>query len=284
MLRFYIMKKIFFILAIILGCSFVAYANNYTQDELIEIDICRAKGTSACYEEIFYKVDNDWARLNYGFALLNEKRIDDAKIEFQNIVNNGENIQIVNQAKAFLSRIEKMEENMRFADYADEGDYLSDLDITAKWRDPNRIKVYIHEQSGKEYLFEEAISTWNNAVSELGFKFVDSADQADIQCYFVHSFSDMKAGVTQFPRGRTIIQGSNYMNPPVIVKIAQQTPSGRVYTETELLSIILHELGHAFGIHGHSKNKNDIMFYSTETYQNTNISNRDINTLSEIYK
>ncbi len=282
MLRFYIMKKIFFILAIILGCSFVAYANNYTQDELIEIDICRAKGTSACYEEIFYKVDNDWARLNYGFALLNEKRIDDAKIEFQNIVNNGENAQIVNQAKTFLNRIEKLEENMRFADYADEGDYLSDLDITSRWQYPNRLKIYIHEYSGQEYLFEEAFSIWNAAVSELGFSYVDSPEKADIQCYFIQGFGDSKAGVTQY--SRRIINGKMYIVSPVVVKIAKQDSRGRAFTENELLSIILHELGHAFGISGHSKNKNDIMYFSTETYQNTNISNRDINTLSEIYK
>lgn len=277
------MKKLLITLTILLSSTLFVQANEmYDKEAMIEIDICRAKGTSECFENIFYKADNDWARLNYGVALLKEKRIDDAKIEFQNIINNSSNGQIVTQAQSFLTKIEKLEEEMRYADYADEGNYLSDLMVTSRWQYPNRLKIYIYEYTGNEYLFEEAFSIWNDAVSDLGFSFVDSPEKADIECYFVNGFSGNHVGLTSFRK--RIINGKSYFVPPVSVKIAQQDSSGRKFTENELLSIILHELGHAFGISGHSKNKNDIMYYSTETYQNTNISDRDVNTLKEIYK
>ena len=62
-------------------------------------------------------------------------------------------------------------------------------------------------------------------------------------------------------------------------------PMNRKYTKDELYSIILHEIGHAIGLSGHSKSKGDIMFFSTATYLNGEgiISNRDKNTVKKIY-
>ncbi len=49
------------------------------------------------------------------------------------------------------------------------------------------------------------------------------------------------------------------------------------------LSAILHELGHAFGIWGHSQNPNDALYFS-QVRDTPPISERDINTLKKIYQ
>lgn len=60
------------------------------------------------------------------------------------------------------------------------------------------------------------------------------------------------------------------------------------------ITVVLHELGHAFGIRGHSKNPNDIMYYAVDTWAlmsknkralkiPKHLTYRDVNTLYMIY-
>ena len=67
------------------------------------------------------------------------------------------------------------------------------------------------------------------------------------------------------------------------IKISLCDVNGNFYNDDELLSIILHEIGHALGIGGHSRNLNDVMYYSTNNYKNGEISKKDVNTVVKIY-
>jgi predicted Zn-dependent protease len=49
--------------------------------------------------------------------------------------------------------------------------------------------------------------------------------------------------------------------------------------------LVLHEIGHTLGIVGHSDNRDDIMFYSIDVSpREGRVSERDVKTLSELYK
>lgn len=67
---------------------------------------------------------------------------------------------------------------------------------------------------------------------------------------------------------------------------------GSPFTQTEIYTAALHEIGHSLGIMGHSDDKNDIMYMETETYNSTDrplndlnlISSSDLNTLNLLYQ
>ena len=59
--------------------------------------------------------------------------------------------------------------------------------------------------------------------------------------------------------------------------------SGVKQSSNQIYYVVLHEVGHALGIKGHSKNRYDVMYPSDNTYRNA-LSNRDINTIKTIYK
>jgi len=78
-------------------------------------------------------------------------------------------------------------------------------------------------------------------------------------------------------------KGTNYSQSQPEVKIntlnAYNLPEDRA--KAQIKQITMHQVGHALGIYGHSGNPNDIM-YSNFTVNS--LSERDINTIKEIYK
>ena len=284
------MKKIVLLSLLFAFCSVIpvfAAQKMYSEKEIRAIENCKYLGSSACYEELFETVDNSRLRLFYAIALLNEKQIDRAKEEFIDVKNTSRSNSDVIYAENYLTEINNLEETMRDAYYEDKGNYISDLKTTARWENPENIKVYIKGETGLEYLFENGFNIWKNSVSGLYFNYVENPNEADIICYFVDHFPDQKAGVTYYNGGTKAYSNNpkvKYINRPVKIEISKKSLYTRPMTNDELLSVIIHEIGHALGIRGHSKNKNDIMYYNTETYQNTTLSDRDINTLYEIYK
>lgn len=57
----------------------------------------------------------------------------------------------------------------------------------------------------------------------------------------------------------------------------------RDFTEDEVKKAYLHEVGHAFGLAGHSRTRTDIMYAAVNTSQMTCLSQRDKNTLNRLY-
>lgn len=78
--------------------------------------------------------------------------------------------------------------------------------------------------------------------------------------------------------------GPKYAVPPQIIEVnldlvMSKNPSVRYRL---LQNVVTHELGHALGILGHSKDINDLMYPMTD--EHSRLSQRDINTLIHIYK
>ena len=173
---------------------------------------------------------------------------------------------------------------MQLAKKSDTGSYYNDIGRVAKWEDYKNIKIYIENEPNLDYLYEQAFDIWNRAIPYFGFVYVNDKNEADIRCSFVQEFFDQKVGVTKYPKGMKIVDGEMYLQAPVLIEVSKSSIDRRQVTEEEILSTIIHEVGHALGILGHSKNRNDIMFFDTTTYQGTSLSQRDINTIDEIYQ
>jgi hypothetical protein len=58
----------------------------------------------------------------------------------------------------------------------------------------------------------------------------------------------------------------------------------REFTEAEVRKAYLHEVGHAFGIAGHSSNRNDIMYFAVSGQQKGDLTDRDIATINYLYQ
>ena len=70
-------------------------------------------------------------------------------------------------------------------------------------------------------------------------------------------------------------------------------PFGNFFSDKELYNTILHEIGHALGIMGHSYSSEDLMYMATDNDSNfyapyrssfQYLSSKDINTIKLLYK
>lgn len=284
------MKKIFFIfLTIFLLVNPVVFAK-ISQEELdAGVKKCNEEKTSECYRLLLVKSQNNIIRYIYGMFLYEEKKFVEARRELTNFLyyDKNENPKLDAFAQQCISDIDNRYKSQVQASAYDQGHYLNEISKVAKWENPDNIKVYIMPSGGKEVLFRRAFQIWDNRLIKIHFSFQTNPDNADIICSYVDFIKKGVAGVTEFPKGflQRVTTDELYFNPPVTISIAKVDSNlNRPYTDNELQSIILHEIGHAIGILEHTKNKNDIMFYSTESYKNGNISNRDVNTIKELYK
>ena len=252
-----------------------------------ERSACYAQLNSKCFYKLLMKYSNEdkvynFVKYDYGVALMAEKEYTKAKTSFQNVVNSEKNsAELVEYAKKRIAEINEYQKNVYKANSQDKGDYYNS-GASAKWQDPKKINVKVAGRTGKEYLIKNAFRTWALKSGYLvDFTFVTDPNAADITCSFVESLGKEHAGIT-YTKTATTRSGAKYITK-ADVKISLTNQMGGKYTDKNLESIALHEVGHALGIIYHSDNINDIMYYSTESYKNGSISRRDANTLKALY-
>lgn len=142
------------------------------------------------------------------------------------------------------------------------------------------VSVYIAAPSVPERLqriyiadVEHALDQWAGcSEGQLHFKQVDSED-ADIRIYW----SDEPLTGEADPLGEASLvrfdSGEFYVE---VVILLQEKPSLKPSVHRELKAVILHELGHAIGLWGHSSESDDIMYRRSTAIHPTR---RDKNTL-----
>jgi tetratricopeptide (TPR) repeat protein len=156
------------------------------------------------------------------------------------------------------------------------------------------VKVYIENAVNVEgyqtyyyYMAQSAVATWIKASEQntLSATFVNNPEDANITIRFVPQIANGTSNNTYLIGLATPkIQGYTMNTCDVQIRAANLT--GASYSQTEIFSTILHELGHAFGLWGHSTKVSDIM-YDNDSGKSPNVykglSRRDVNTLKILY-
>ena len=232
-----------------------------------------------CHYELLKKYKQEpLARYYYAKALMIDKDYYKAKENFEILLSDSKLSPGFRKAvQDDYDKIKQQLKDMHIANSNDYGNYIADLEAYYTWKNPANIKVFIKESKKKE-LFKQAFHKWDYELYQLvNFEYVSDESQADIVCCYVKEIEHEDwVGITRSYRIK-----ENYTKAIIEVKTVDEY--NNPYNDKELLSIILHEIGHALGIRGHSKNLNDIMYFSMDTYKNGTISRKDVNTVLRIY-
>ena len=149
------------------------------------------------------------------------------------------------------------------------------------------VKVYLetpntnNNQQSQQWInaVSQIVEEWNNY---LPLKIVENSEQADIKIIRKSPPLQFTPG-KKFPRARS-----------ALAKFQTYTKNNTLYhrftillspsqTGKYLLAASRHELGHALGIWGHSKDQSDTLYFS-QVRNPPMVSARDVNTLKKIYQ
>lgn len=131
-----------------------------------------------------------------------------------------------------------------------------------------------------------AVANWGKASDGiLTFTFVDNIDQANIRVTFTQGLDSVK-----LEKGFTAGLSTPYYIGNILkynnIKLLAHKPDGEGFSNDEIYNTVLHELGHALGIYGHSNVKGDVMYPVVVIEGNVgkiHLSKRDINTIKLLY-
>ena len=181
-------------------------------------------------------------------------------------------INISNKKKSLMKSILKLLIIMLFtaAPAFAAKDYLEDIRVVKYWDEPQNITVWV-QPSKYSKLAYDSFRAWMKAADGC-IRFVDakSEQSANIQVYFSDS-----------PR----IKGS--LNAVGVTSYGKKSQriiiATRLTTRMQIESVLLHEIGHALGINGHSRDITSIMYPNTGTAAGRRLTNKDAATIQKMY-
>ncbi len=162
------------------------------------------------------------------------------------------------------------------------------------------LKVYIDFPSNDklpDYYREEiskALNQWETSSGFLKFTFTQKAKEAQIVIKFLPLPENNCVGrVCKYVVAFTEPTIKVDMLKKMTITLYDKDAYGNYFSDKELYNTILHEIGHALGIMGHSYSTDDLMYMSNEEQQNNiytrfrssfqYISAKDINTITLLY-
>jgi hypothetical protein len=174
-------------------------------------------------------------------------------------------------------------------------DYVNDLNGDAyQWpKDKLPLKVYIDNGDGvpayrpsMRAILVKCFDKWSEASEgRLAWKLVNDPSQADVTCRWADHLGthngDPEAGKTQT---EVVRRGPNQAEVIDVARLTLLTNmQGRYMPDVEIGKTALHEVGHVWGLQGHSRSSGDIMYYAVNHSRPPYLSDRDIATLRRVY-
>lgn len=185
-----------------------------------------------------------------------------------------------------LDRLARLAVRRQLAGSADRT-YLDSLIATTdsvirRWPDRNGapLKVLLVEGETPGYaprmgaLVRQALGRWIDAGIGVTFGEARDTSDADIVVRWIDRFDIDRAGQTDL----TWDQAGRVRR--ATISLAMRSSAGAALTDAALLSVAVHETGHAIGL-PHSADSNDVMFPSTRTAR---LSERDVRTAQLLYQ
>jgi len=243
---------------------------------------CFGKLTNIYSSKPEFKKIETVIRTGYGESLICSEDYELAKKQFEFVVANEYNdTQMIASAEQNLKYIDqelKKIQDKKYSQNNDRGNYLDGTEIG--WKDPTKLTVYI-ENSPYQDFAKNAFKMWDEALGmTVSFKFVHTPS-ADIVLKFttknLQIESNHAAGLAHMR-----YKGKNIIHSDIDIGLINPK-TNKYHTKKEIYNITLHEIGHALGAH-HSDRKNDIMYPTTDTYRDVDLSNRDVNTIRTLYE
>lgn len=275
------MKKIFSACLLVLLTQTVSLGASYdTCTKLLQDQ--KYPNAVRCYTP-HYRLNrtNPHFRLVYGLALCENRQYTAAFEHFNFIIKRlppGGYADYAVRYKKYCAAKRNQEQLVAKSKSNREDEYIQQMDTIAVW---NKKTVNYWVQNGKFYYqVMEAFREWERETSyAVDFRKVNVPEYADIKVYFVDKMPGNILGVTTnqkgYANGRIVLKSSQ-------IRILDKTQSGEYRTREQVYPVILHEIGHALGLEGHSNNKNDILYHNTDYYKQS-LSERDIETIKTIY-
>lgn len=138
-----------------------------------------------------------------------------------------------------------------------------------------------------------AFNQWQSSTGFIKFQYTDNAKDANITVEISNLPDNICSGnVCKYVVGYTTPDYKDNILKKMTITLYDKDPHGNYFSDKELYNTILHEIGHALGIMGHSYSSEDLMYMSTENnnsfytpYRSSfqYLSSKDISTMKLLY-
>jgi len=239
------------------------------------------------------------SRYMYAQVLVKQKQYAQAKTQYNTIIESSpsskaaalskQGIKLIDdyQNKSKIASSEKPQETQaetsktKLPPPSSEPDYLKNAYRGGKLytRPKGTTRIYLKPNSPYNNLARSAFSEWQSAMgSAVMFTYSANPQDAAINLSFqerITSPGAEKGGVTE-----PTFEGTSIVKSKIV--ICTTNDKGEKLPENVIYHTLLHEIGHAIGIMGHSTDPNDIMYTGTSVFL-PHLSKRDINTARALY-
>lgn len=221
----------------------------------------------------------------YCQALVKTNRLDEARTNYKFIITQSPNSQEAKYSRQGLAILDNyVSKNTSLSLKYQDDNYIKNMyrdGILYRWK-PGSINVYI-QPGVNQTIAKNAFREWESKTSQaVSFVFVDSPTYAKIKVSFVEKLNkNVFDGVFQAGNCSYEFQGK-YMNGATL-SILTVAPNGQKLSSNVLYGTLLHEIGHAIGLLGHSTNPSDVMCTAEKRLGN-GLSKRDINSAIMLYR